>query len=109
MDMSGNSFSKAYLQGYFAGYQAARNDMEQQIDRQSIESSLLSHPIVAMELCSRTFNSLNRAGFHYVGDLTDLSDARIVTIRGLGAKGRSEIARWLDNNGIVNTAWGLFL
>lgn len=109
MTSSDKSFYKAYIQGYFAGYREARTDIEKGINRLDIESDLLSHPIKAMGLRVQTHNSLTRAGFQYIRDITGLSDSRIIAIRGLGTKGCAEIARWLDENGINNTAWHLFL
>ena len=104
-----DSFHKAYMQGYFSGYRDARRDMKNGINQLNIESDFLSHPIEGMGLCVRTYNCLERAGFHYVDDIASLSESRIIAIRGLGAKGRAEIARWLDSNGISNTAWYVFL
>ena len=102
-------FYKAYVQGYFAGYRDARTDMENGINQLNIESDLLSQPIETMALCTRINNSLTQAGFRYVGDITGLSDSQIIAIRKLGAKGRTEIANWLDENGVNNTAWHQFL
>ena len=103
------AYYKAYTQGYFDGYRDARKDIENGINQLNIESDLLSHPIETMGLRAQIRNSLTRAGFHCIGDITELSDSRIIAIRGLGEKGRREISHWLDKNGISNTVWYNYL
>ena len=105
MRTTDQTYSKAYTQGYCDGYRDARRDIRNGIDQLNIESDLLSHPIQTMGLDIRIFNSLIRSGFYYIRDITNLSRDRIIAIRGLGVKGRAEIARWLDENGIENTTW----
>ena len=109
MEALDNSYHKGYTHGYFAGYRDARRDMENGINQLNIECDLLSHPIETMGLSVRTFNSLSSAGLHYIDHIVELSKDRIIAIRNLGVKGRMEVARWLDEHGIANTAWNIFL
>ena len=45
----------------------------------------------------------------YISDVAKLSEQKIATMRNLGTKTASEIARWLDEQGISYSAWCRYL
>ena len=98
-------YHKGYLEGYMDGLRAARNRGETEI----MMDEITQLPIGAMELSRRAQNCLERSGCIVVSDVISIDEYTIKTMRNLGRKTASEIARWLEANGIYNTAWSLSL
>lgn len=98
-----------YRKGYLAGYRDGLKDASNGRTLQMVESDISNLPIQAMNLSSRAYNCLIRAKCEYIGDVISLSENKILTTRTLGAKTASEIADWLDRNGIRYSAWSKYL
>lgn len=98
-------FRKGYAAGYRDGVQQAMEGKAKQI--QGCEISDM--PIEITGLSARACHCLARAGCIDVADVAALGDYRIATMRGLGKKTASEVARWLEAHGIHHTAWCEYL
>lgn len=94
-------FRKGYAAGYRDGVKQAMEGQAKQI--QGCEISDM--PIEVAELSARARHCLIQAGCADVADVARLSKHKISTMRGLGKKTASEVARWLARNGIYYTAW----
>ena len=83
----------AYHEGYMAGYQRGIED-----SRTGVQTppALLDCPLRFLNLSTRPFNSLDRAGFRTIGDIVSLDRQEIWKIRSLGTKGLHE-----DRSGVV--------
>ena len=74
---------RAYHEGYIAGYQRGMED-----GRAGMQTppALLDCPLHFLNLSTRPFNSLDRAGYRTVGDIVSLNRQEIWKIRSLGKK-----------------------
>lgn len=100
-DIQDLMFRKGYAAGYRDGVKQAMEGKAKQIQGCEITDM----PIGVMELSARACNCLTQAGCADVADVAMLSDHRIATMRGLGKKTASEVARWLEAHGVHYTAW----
>ena len=98
-----------YYKGYLAGYKDGVRDGANGKTINMIEKDISQLPVEAMALSSRVHNCLKLAGCVYVKDVAKLDEFQISTMRGVGTKTASEIAKWLDRNGICYTAWSSYL
>ena len=98
-----------YYKGYVAGYRDGTADAANGAVREMNEQDITSLPIEMAELSARARNCLSRAGCIRISDATSLNDHTIATMRNLGRKTASEIARWLDEHGICYSAWNKYL
>ena len=99
----------SYLAGYLTGYRdGVRHAFEGKVSP-SIDADLLDLPIDAMNLSTRARNCLIGAHCNCIRDVVSLSDQRISTIRNLGIKTASEIAKWLHSQGLCYSAWSRYL
>ena len=98
-----------YYKGYVAGYRDGIEDALNGRNTAADEKDILNLPIQAMPLSKRANNCLHLAGCTYIADVTALSEHTIATMRNLGTKTASEIAHWLDAQGICYSAWNKYL
>lgn len=98
-----------YYKGYVAGYRDGAADAANGVVREMNEQDIASLPVEMAELSARARNCLSRAGCMRISDVISLSDHTIATMRNLGGKTASEIARWLDTHGICYSAWNKYL
>ena len=99
----------SYLAGYLTGYRdGVRHAFEGKVSP-SIDADLLDLPIDAMNLSTRALNCLIGAHCNCIRDVVSLSDLRISTMRNLGIKTASEIAKWLHSQGLCYSAWSRHL
>jgi DNA-directed RNA polymerase subunit alpha len=63
------------------------------------EYNVLFEPIETLNLRSRSFNALDRAGIKYIGELVLMGKEKIANIKNLGAKSLEEIFEKLENIG----------
>ncbi len=63
------------------------------------ESNILFEPIENLNLRSRSFNALDRAGIKYVGELALMGKEKIANVKNLGTKSLEEIYDKLDEIG----------
>lgn len=98
-----------YQKGYMAGYWDGVSDAANGKAVSKIEGELEMLPINAMNLSTRAYNCLNRAGCESIADVVALDGYRIATMRNLGPKTACEIAKWLQEHGIGYSAWGKYL
>ena len=100
-DIQEQLFRKGYAAGYRDGVKQAIEGKAKQ--KQGCEISDM--PIEITGLSPRARHCLIQAGCADIADVAMLSGDQIATMRGLGKKTASEIAQWLDENGICYTAW----
>lgn len=98
-----------YYKGYVAGYRDGITDAASGRNATAEEIDILNLPIKAMALSARAGNCLRLAGCTYIADVAALSEYAITTMRRLGTKTASEIAHWLDAQGICYSAWSKYL
>ena len=101
--------ARAYNKGYIAGYRQGVEDSKSGKTGAQTEPELLDLPIQFLELSTRPFNSLERAGYHRVRDIVTLDQREIWKIRNLGTKGLHEIAQALWDRGIRESNWNEWL
>jgi DNA-directed RNA polymerase alpha subunit len=99
---------RAYRKGYMEGYRRGVEDGRNGKAETQIEPALLDRPIQFLNLSTRPFNSLDRAGCRTIRDVVSLDQEKIGKIRGLGAKGLREIAEVLWDRGIRDTEWDMW-
>ena len=98
-----------YYKGYIAGYKDGIQDGIRGKSITEIDNDICKLPIKAMNLSTRAYNCLIRAGCVYISDVVSISDRTIETIRNLGTKTASEIASCLHGHGITYSAWSKYL
>lgn len=98
-----------YKKGYAAGYWAGVQDALSGTVTDWRSSDIRKLPIQAMGISSRACNCLMFSGCTHVEDLFSLSGCDIARMRNVGRKTASEIAKWLTEQGILDTAWSEFL
>ncbi|GEM_PF-6833484 len=76
-----------------------KSPMAAEIEAQRIQT-ILDSPIEVLELTTRSYNTLKRAGIKTVGDITELSEYKLCHIRNLGKRNRLEIADILGAMGL---------
>lgn len=97
---------QAYNKGYIAGYRRGIEDSKTGIQ---MEPEFLDCPIQFLNLSTRPFNSLDRAGYRTIRDIVSLDQGEIRKIRSLGIKGLREIAWALWNRDIRESEWNEWL
>lgn len=98
-----------YYKGYIAGYRDGIRDAYSGQVTKKHEDDIINLPVKAMAISTRSYNCLVRAGCTYIADVVMLSDQTISTMRNMGTKSASEIAHWLDAQGISYSAWRKYL
>ena len=66
-------------------------------------------PLEELDLSVRAFNNLKKIGCDTVADVVDLTEEKILSVKSLGVKTRTEIAIKLVSLGAFNTAWSYYL
>ena len=97
------------LKGYVEGYKDGFPDGKSGVDRQGQCIEFKALPISVMPLSARARNCMTAAGCVTVGDVSYLREMQILKIRSLGEKTANEIAVWLAENGIYDSAWSKYL
>jgi len=97
--------SKAYADGYEAGYRKGRRDYAMGVSSTGVENDVLALHIESMNLSPRARKRLLRAGYQYVGDIVHLDRMQIQSIRDMGTVTIREVAAALRELGIAHTAW----
>ena len=97
---------QAFHEGFIAGYQRGIEDSRA---GGQVPPTLLDSPLQFLNLSTRSFNSLDRAGHRTIRDIISLNRQEIWKIRNLGTKGLHEIARSLWNLGIRDSQWNEWL
>ena len=100
---------QAYHKGYLDGYKRGLEDSRTSDAQHQTEPVLLEKPIQFLNLSTRPFNSLDRAGYRTIRDIVSLNRAEIWKIRNLGTKGLHEIAVALWDHGIRDSEWNEWL
>lgn len=98
-------YRNGYLAGYFDGVRDAAGGKLKAGSAESIEQ----YPAKAMGISQRAINCLTVAGCEFVSDVVGLTEFQIATMRNVGKVTAKEIACWMIQNGIVNSAWSKFL
>ena len=98
-----------HYSSYLAGYRdGVRDTLNGKITRIP-NNDLAALPLQAMGLSTRATNCLRRAGCSCVADVAALNGQTIATMRNMGIKTATEIARWLHNHHIHCTEWDEYL
>ena len=97
---------QAFHEGFIAGYQRGIEDGRA---GGQVSPTLLDSPLQFLNLSTRPFNSLDRAGHRTIRDIVSVHRQEIWKIRNLGTKGLLEIAQSLWNLGIRNSQWNEWL
>lgn len=100
---------QAYYKGFIEGYQRGIEDCKSGKETTRVDPECLDCPLQFLNLSTRTFNSLNRAGYSRIQDIVSLRKQEIWKIRNLGIKGLREIAWALWERGIRYTEWNEWL
>lgn len=66
-------------------------------------------PLEELDLSIRAFNNLKKIGCNTVADVVELTEEKILSVKNLGVKTRTEIAIKLVSLGAFNTAWSYYL
>ena len=96
------AFHEAFIAGYQRGIEDSRAGGQ-------VPPALLDSPLQFLNLSTRPFNSLDRAGHRTIRDIVSLNCQEIWKIRNLGTKGLHEIAQSLWNLGIRDSQWNEWL
>lgn len=73
------------------------------------DPKVLLLPFEQLDLSVRSFNSLRRAGYEFVGDIVNLTYEQILEIKSLPRQNCIEIAVELRKLGLIDTGWKVFL
>jgi DNA-directed RNA polymerase alpha subunit len=100
---------QAYHRGYLDGYKRGLEDSCSGKAGNQPDAAMLDRPIQFLNLSTRPFNSLDRAGYRTIRDVVSLTKTEIRKIRSLGSKGLCEIAGALWDHGIRDSEWNEWL
>lgn len=73
------------------------------------DPKVLLIPFEELDLTVRSFNSLRRAGYEFVGDIVNLTYEQILKIKSLPRKNCIEVALKLRQLGLRDTSWKDFI
>ena len=103
--MTENIMIQKYMEGYRDGFRDAVNGKADI----SAQNEVLALPIKVVPLSARARNCLTAAGCVSVKDVVNLEEGKIARIRNLGVKTGKEIALYLVENGIYESAWNDYI
>lgn len=98
-----------YRRGYLAGYADGVRDVMAGKAKSFSSQEVACYPVKAMTISQRSINCLTAAGCEFVSDVVCLSEFKIATMRNVGKVTAREIACWLIENGIMDSAWSAFI
>lgn len=98
-------YQKGYIEGYWDG---VKDTVSGKVPNWK-KTEIAGLPIKSMELSTRACNCLIHSGCTHVCDVIALSGDAILRMRNLGPKTASEIARWLIERDIFDTAWSEYI
>lgn len=101
-------YERGYQKGFDDGYEQGVKDAPNGVIKAGTSVTLSSLPIEALDISTRAFNALKRAGFNSIGDLVNLTRSEMIHIKNLGPKQRGEVAAGLRHYGLSHTNWDLF-
>lgn len=99
-------YSKGYQAGYRSGIADARDGVKA---ADAADDDILNLPLEGMNLSARAYNCLHYGGYKRIRDIVSLSEEKIWHIKNLGRVSANEIAKALQEHGILHTAWSSFL
>ncbi len=103
------SETQGFRRGYAQGYKDGSYDTEHCIVPNGGLEEVLDKPVETLGLSSRALHCQQFYKCARIADVARIPDTTIRVMRGLGAVTADEIARALQDNGIVHTAWEAFL
>ncbi len=104
-----DSETQGYNKGYEAGYKDGTQDAKDGVKPESLDEKILSMPRESMGLSNRALNALRQAGYMRIEDIAGVSEEEIFRLRGVGKGIADEIARKLQDSGIVKTDWRKYM
>ena len=69
----------------------------------------MNKSIQDIDFSIRTLNNLIRANYETIGDLAALTECEILKIKNMGKKQLAEVAKRLNDIGVMYTSWNKFL
>ena len=94
-----------YMEGYRDGLRDGRDGKESGTEN----GELMALPLRLLPLSTRAKNCLSSTGCASVADVVAMTGVQIMRVRNLGVVTAREIAVWLAENGIFDSAWGQYL
>lgn len=102
-------YRKGYHNGYWDGYSRGMEDQHNGNVQTDASNDFLDNPIEMLGLSPQALNCLRRLRITQVREVAALKESRISSLRNLGPKRASEIAKALRSYGIEHTAWNKYL
>ena len=99
----------AYYKGYMAGYRDGIREAADGKPGTAMPGDILDHPVEELGLSTRAYHCLTRAGCAKLSDIAALDAYTVASMRTMGAKTASEIARCLVAHGIPSGVWLAYL
>lgn len=96
---------KLILKGYIEGYKDGLRDGKNGKGGNEQYREFKTLPIRLLPLSTRARNCLSSASCKSVVDIVALTEVQIARVRNLGIVTAREIAAWLTENGIFDSAW----
>lgn len=104
---------RQYNRGYHAGYVEGHKDGSRAAlsggPIADPEADVLSQPVEFLNLSTHARHCLQLANYRTIQDVVSIDTDRILSIRNMGKKTAAEIAKALQNLGILHTAWYQYL
>jgi DNA-directed RNA polymerase subunit alpha len=95
-----------YHQAIIDGVQPADHPADIAVTSPRIPAEVYDTPIDVLELSTRTYNALKRAGITLIGQLLELDDKALSGLRNMGQKSLEEIRAQLEARGYQTNAEG---
>ncbi len=107
-ELNKSEYERGYQVGFDAGYEQGIMDAPQGVTKTGKSITIMSLPIEALGVSTRSRNALDCAGYKTIGDILELQRRQIIHIKNLGPKQRQEIAAGLHRYGVTETDWDFF-
>ena len=104
-----SEYNRGYTEGHRAGYADGFEDGHRGVARELGPEHILNAPIEQLNLSMRSRNCLIAKNCQTVGDVARLSETQIRVMRNFGKKSATEVAQSLEEVGVKNSDWILFL
>ena len=91
------------------GYKQKLIEFDKAENNRSNEEKIMNKSIQDIDFSIRTLNNLIRANYETIGDLAALTEYEILKIKNMGKKQLAEVAKRLNDIGVMYTSWNKFL
>lgn len=104
-----SEYNRGYTEGHRAGYADGVVDGQRGVVREFGPEHVLNMPLEHLNLSMRSRNCLIAKNCKTIGDVARLSEDQIRVIRNFGQKSAAEVAQKLNDVGISNSDWDVYL